>query len=44
MWEKIEAIMLLIFFVIWSLGWLTTYIALKAVMELPTEPPNEGED
>lgn len=26
MWEKIEAIMLLIFFVIWSLGWLTTYM------------------
>ena len=32
MWEKIEAIMLLIFFVIWSLGWLITYIALKAVL------------
>ena len=47
MWEKIEAIMLLIFFVIWSLGWLTTYIALKAVLfymkAKKYAPPNKAE-
>lgn len=31
-WEKIEAIIILISFVIWSIGWLTTYIALKAIL------------
>ena len=32
MWEKVQAMILVTFFIIWTVGWATTYIGLKAIL------------
>lgn len=47
MWEKVQAMILVTFFIIWSVGWATTYIALKAILfymkAKKYAPPNKAE-
>ena len=32
MWEKVQAVILATFFIIWTVGWAITYIGLKAIL------------
>ncbi len=47
MWEKVQAMILVTFFIIWTVGWATTYIGLKAILfymkAKKYAPPNKAE-